>query len=107
MIKFSTDISHFFNFFYPGACALNIRKKIRVKHAGSFDSNGLTEFSRNLAAGRGGRNMQAFTENQMPTIKVTDEWDGQDASPPVEDDIDLDDFDWGDDEEEDNAKDEL
>jgi len=90
---------------YPGACAVNVRRKIRVKHAGSFDTAGLTELARNLAAGKGGRNMQAFTE--MPTISVIEEWDGQDAAPPVEDDIDLDDFDWDDEPEEEEAHDEL
>ena len=49
--------------------------------------------------------MLAFTE--MPTISVTEEWDGKDASPPVEDDIDLDDFDWDDEPEDETAKDEL
>jgi len=91
---------------YPGACALNLRRKVRVKHAGSFDTVGLNELARNLAAGKGGRNTLAFTD--LPAIKVLEEWDGKDAAPPVEDDMDLDDFDWDDEpEEEEEARDEL
>ena len=84
--------------------ALNVRKQIRSKHAGSFGEDGLSDFLRNLAAGRAGRNVQAFTE--LPAINVVEEWDGKDKEMEVYDDIDLDDFDW-DDDEEDTGKDEL
>ena len=91
--------------FHPGACAVNLRKKVRVKHTGSFDDKGLSEFARNLAAGRGGRNLQGF--NELASLAVVEPWDGQDATPEVVDD-DLGDFSWDDEEEEDdNAKDEL
>lgn len=90
---------------YPGAAALNMRKNIRAKHAGSFDATGLGEFCRNLAAGRPGRNTLKFTDDQVPAISVVEEWDGLDKSPEVFED-DLDDFDWGDDEEE-ESHDEL
>jgi len=90
---------------YPGACAVNLRKKVRVKHTGSFDDKGLSELARNLAAGKGGRNLQGFTE--LPSLAVVEPWDGQDAAPEVVDD-DLGDFSWDDEEEDDeNAKDEL
>jgi len=92
-------------FGYPAMAALNIRKQIRSTQAGSFDKAGITEFLRNLAVGRAGRNVQAFTE--LPPIAVVEEWDGKDGELPVEEEYDLDDLDWDDEPEEDVGKDEL
>ena len=105
MNEMNSFMSPYLQFLHPGACALNLRRKVRVKHAGSFDKTGLNELARNLAAGKGGRNTVAFTE--LPAIKVLEEWDGKDAAPPVDDDMDLDDFDWDDEPAEEDARDEL
>jgi len=91
-------------FGYPALAALNIRKQIRSTMAGSFNHEGINDFLRSLAAGRAGRNVQAFTE--VPPIALVEAWDGKDMEMVVEDDFDLDDFDWDDDEEE-EARDEL
>jgi len=89
-------------FGYPAMAAINTRKKIRSTMAGAFTENGINDFLKALAAGRAGRNTAAFTE--IPPIAAIDAWDGKDATLEVEDDFDLDDFDWDD---EDDAKDEL
>lgn len=81
-------------FGYPALAAINVRKQIRSTMAGSFDDNGISEFLRNLAVGRAGRNVQAFTE--IPPIAVIDPWDGKDGELPEEEDWDLDDLDWDD-----------
>merc|ERR1711881_437943 len=92
-------------FGYPALAALNVRKQIRSTQAGAFTKDGISEFQRNLAAGRAGRNVQAFTE--LPPIAVIDAWDGKDMELVVEDDFDLDDFDWDDDEDDNEVRDEL
>jgi len=81
-------------FGYPALAAINVRKQIRSTMAGSFDDNGISEFLRNLAVGRAGRNVQAFTD--IPPIAVIDPWDGKDGELPEEEDWDLDDLDWDD-----------
>jgi len=92
-------------FGYPALAAINTRRQIRSTMAGSFNFDGINDFLRNLAAGRAGRNVQAFTE--LPPIAVIDAWDGKDMELVVEDDFDLDDFDWDDDEDDNEVRDEL
>merc|ERR1712048_924858 len=89
-------------FGYPAMAALNVRKQVRSTMTGSFNEKGVDEFLKYLAAGRAGRNTQAFTE--IPPIALVEPWDGKDGELPEEEDWDLDDFDWDDEPE---AKDEL
>jgi len=88
-------------FGYPAMAALNVRKQVRSTMTGSFTDKGVDEFLKYLAAGRAGRNTQAFTE--IPPIALIEAWDGKDGQLPEEEDWDLDDFDWDDE----PAKDEL
>lgn len=91
---------------FPAVIAINQRKNIAVKMLNSFSKDGLTTFFRNIAYGKTGTATTSFSE--WPEIKKRDPWDGKDGVLEDDsDDWDLDDFDWGDDEEEDAPKDEL
>lgn len=92
-------------FGYPALAAINTRKQIRSTMAGSFTESGLNDFFKGLAAGRAGRNTKAFTE--IPPIALVDAWDGQDGALPEVEDWDLDDFEWDDEEDNNEVKDEL
>lgn len=65
---------------------------------GSFSSDGINEFLRDLSFGRGGT--APIKGAQLPKIVEIQPWDGKDAEPPQEEDIDLSDVDL-------DAKDEL
>ncbi|XP_070533152.1 protein disulfide-isomerase A6-like [Ptychodera flava] len=91
-------------FGYPAMAAVNTRKMKFALLKGSFGEDGLTEFLRELSFGRG--STAPIRGAKLPTVNKIDAWDGKDGELPVEDDIDLSDFDM-DDEEEDAGKDEL
>lgn len=58
---------------------------------GSFSKDGINEFLRDLSYGRG--STAPLKGNELPKIYETESWDGKDAEPPQEEDIDLSDVD--------------
>ena len=89
-------------FGYPTLAAVNVRKMKFSILKGSFDKAGIDEFLRRLAVGRG--STEPIRGAALPELKNAEPWDGKDGQLPVEDDIDLSDFDMDDD---DSEKDEL
>lgn len=65
---------------------------------GSFSENGISSFLRDLSYGKGGT--APLKGAKLPKIYETEAWDGKDAEPPQEEEIDLSDVDL-------NDKDEL
>ncbi|XP_001602967.1 protein disulfide-isomerase A6 homolog [Nasonia vitripennis] len=78
-------------FGYPALAAVNIKKMKYSLLKGSFSQDGINEFLRDLSYGRGGTAPLKGTE--LPKIYETEPWDGKDAEPPQEEDIDLSDVD--------------
>ena len=91
-------------FGYPALAAVNIKKMKYSLLKGSFSYDGIHEFLRDLSYGRGGT--APLKGAVLPQILTTDSWDGKDAEPPQEEDIDLSDIDL-DDKDEKSGKDEL
>lgn len=58
---------------------------------GSFSTTGIDEFLRDLSNGRG--NTAPVKGQQLPNIVEAELWDGKDAELPIEEDLDLSDFD--------------
>lgn len=58
---------------------------------GSYSYDGINEFLRDLSYGRGGT--ATLKGAQLPVILKTTTWDGKDAEPPQEEEIDLSDVD--------------
>ncbi|CAH1247315.1 PDIA6 [Branchiostoma lanceolatum] len=85
-------------FGYPAMAAVNLRKKKYVLLKGSFDREGIDEFLKALAVGRGRtEDLQAG----LPDARTIAPWDGKDGQPPEEDpDLDLGDLDVGGDKKE-------
>lgn len=54
---------------------------------GSFSSDGINEFLRDLSYGRG--NTAPVKGQELPKIIETELWDGKDGELPAEEDIDL------------------
>ncbi|XP_077990801.1 protein disulfide-isomerase A6-like [Glandiceps talaboti] len=90
-------------FGYPAMAAVNSRKMKFALLKGSFSEDGLVEFLRELSFGRG--STAPIKGAKLPKVQKNEPWDGKDGELPVEDDIDLSDFDMDDDE--DSGKDEL
>lgn len=83
---------------YPSLIVVNPRKHLAVKMLQGFSKSGMEEFFRNIAYGKTGTAVSSFEE--FAVIADVEAWDGKDAVIDVEeDDDDLDDFDWGDDED--------
>ncbi|EFN61326.1 Protein disulfide-isomerase A6 [Camponotus floridanus] len=78
-------------FGYPALAAVNIKKMKYSLLKGSFSYDGINEFLRDLSYGRGGT--APLKGAQLPVIFETAAWDGKDAEPPQEEDIDLSDVD--------------
>lgn len=97
------DSLGFGGFGYPALAAVNSRKKKLAVFKGSFSKDGLAEFMRAVAAGRGAS--ETLRGDSLPTVDAVEPWDGKDGELPAEDDIDLSDFDMDDDDE--GTKDEL
>ncbi|KAI4501762.1 hypothetical protein M0802_003097 [Mischocyttarus mexicanus] len=75
---------------YPALAAVNIKKMKYSLLKGSFSYDGINEFLRDLSYGRGGT--APLKGAQLPSIIEVTPWDGEDAEPPQEEDIDLSDF---------------
>ena len=58
---------------------------------GSFSETGINEFLRDLSYGKGG--IAPLKGAELPKIYASEAWDGKDAEPPQEEDIDLSDVD--------------
>ncbi|KAL9963087.1 hypothetical protein ACROYT_G032258 [Oculina patagonica] len=90
-------------FGYPAMVAVNFRKKKFASLRGPFDSTGIDEFLRTVSVGRG--STAPIKGEAVPSIEVTEPWDGKDGELPIEEDIDLSDVDL--DEDEGQKKEEL
>ncbi|XP_012055150.1 PREDICTED: protein disulfide-isomerase A6 [Atta cephalotes] len=77
-------------FGYPALAAVNIKKMKYSLLKGSFSYDGINEFLRDLSYGRGGT--APLKGAQLPVIIETTPWDGKDAEPPQEEEIDLSDI---------------
>ena len=78
-------------FGYPAQIALNKRKKSYATLTGPFSEVGIQEFLRDLV---GGRSRHAVLKGEtVPEVDTIEPWDGKDGELPIEDDIDLSDFD--------------
>uniref|UniRef100_A0A915JGP5 Protein disulfide-isomerase A6 homolog n=1 Tax=Romanomermis culicivorax TaxID=13658 RepID=A0A915JGP5_ROMCU len=80
-------------FGYPAMAALNSRKMKYSILKGSFSADGISEFLRALAYGKG--STLPMKGSVLPKIKEVAPWDGKDAELPPEEDIDLSDVDLG------------
>lgn len=74
-------------FGYPAMAAVNIKKMKYSILRGAFSKDGIYEFLRDLSFGRG--NTAPVKGAQMPKINSITPWDGKDAEPIQEEDIDL------------------
>ncbi|XP_038052123.1 protein disulfide-isomerase A6 homolog [Patiria miniata] len=89
-------------FGYPAMAVLNGRKMTYTRLKGSFSKEGIHEYLRAAAMGRG-LTTEVVPNKKLGEIKKTDPWDGKDGVMPEEEDIDLSDFDM----DEDEGRDEL
>lgn len=78
-------------FGYPAMAAVSLKKMKFSILRGSFSKTGINEFLRDLSYGKG--NTAPVKGAQLPKITKRDSWDGKDAPPIVEEDIDLSDVD--------------
>lgn len=85
-------------FGYPAMALVNFKKMKFSLLRGSFSNDGINEFLRDIAYGRG--QTSTVRGEKIPKIYKTDPWDGQDGQLPEEEEIDLSDVDL-------DAKDEL
>lgn len=90
-------------FGYPAMAALNARKMKYAPLRGSFSEDGINEFLREVAVGRG--STISMRNSELPKVLEIEAWDGKDGQPPVEEEYDLSDVDLDDLEE--DTKDEL
>lgn len=74
-------------FGYPAMAAVNIKKMKYSILRGAFSKDGIYEFLRDLSFGRG--NTAPVKGAQLPKINKLPGWDGKDAEPIQEEDIDL------------------
>ncbi|XP_073991268.1 protein disulfide-isomerase A6 homolog CaBP1 [Rhodnius prolixus] len=81
-------------FGYPAMAVLNAKKMKYSLLRGSFSSDGINEFLRDLSYGRG--NTAPLKGAALPKISDCEPWDGKDGVPPQDDDIDLSDVDLDD-----------
>lgn len=78
-------------FGYPALAVVNSKKLKYSILRGSFSKNGISEFLRDLAYGKG--STAAVKGGALPKIVETAPWDGKDGELPQEEDIDLSDVD--------------
>lgn len=71
-------------FGYPAMAVVNIRKMAYSLLRGSFSTEGLTEFLKELSYGHG--KSAPIKGAKLPDIKKTDKWDGKDMELPSFDD---------------------
>ena len=74
-------------FGYPAMAAVNYKKMKYSILRGAFSKDGIYEFLRDLSFGRG--NTAPVKGAQWPNINTITPWDGKDAEPIQEEDIDL------------------
>jgi len=75
-------------FGYPAMAVVNVKKGKYSLFRGSFSSDGVGEFLRDLSYGRG--STAPLRGTSLPKISKADAWDGKDGQPPVEEDYDKD-----------------
>ncbi|VDM57196.1 unnamed protein product [Angiostrongylus costaricensis] len=78
-------------FGYPAMVAMNYRKMKFAMLKGSFGSDGINEFLRDLSYGKG--QTAPVKGAVFPKIIKIEPWDGKDGQLPVEEDVDLSDVD--------------
>jgi len=89
---------------YPTLVVVNPRKNVSLKMSTGFHKKGVEDFIRNVAYGKtAGAVIGSF--DKFAEISAVEAWDGKDGVVAEEEEYDLDDFDWGD--EDDEVKDEL
>lgn len=80
-------------FGYPALAAANVRKMKYSWLRGSFSYDGINEFLRELAVGRG--STAPLKGAALPKVQTTEPWDGKDGKLEIEDDdtsdVDMDD----------------
>lgn len=81
-------------FGYPAMAVMNTKKMKYSILRGSFSSEGINEFLRDLSFGRG--STAPVKGAALPKINPTEPWDGKDGELPPEEDIDLSDIDLDD-----------
>lgn len=86
-------------FGYPAMAVVNFKKMKFSVLKGSFSKDGINEFLRDIAFGRG--RTAPVRGAKKPSITTVSPWDGKDGQLPAEEDIDLSDIDL------DDIKDEL
>ncbi|XP_047738861.1 protein disulfide-isomerase A6 homolog [Hyalella azteca] len=74
-------------FGYPALAALNAKKMQFALLRGSFSSDGVNEFLRDISYGRG--RTAPVKGGELPKISKSEPWDGKDGALPMDDDIDL------------------
>lgn len=74
-------------FGYPAMAVVNTKKMKYSILRGSFSSDGIKEFLRDLSFGRG--STAPVKGASLPKINSVDAWDGKDGELPSEEDIDL------------------
>lgn len=78
-------------FGYPAMALVNFKKMKFSLLRGSFSNEGINEFLRDIAYGRG--QTSTIRGEKIPKIHETEAWDGKDGQLPEEEDIDLSDID--------------
>ncbi|XP_049861730.1 protein disulfide-isomerase A6 homolog [Schistocerca gregaria] len=81
-------------FGYPAMAVMNVKKMKYSILRGSFSTDGINEFLRDLSFGRG--STAPVKGAALPKINPTEAWDGKDGELPPEEDIDLSDVDLDD-----------
>lgn len=74
-------------FGYPAMAAVNYKKLKYTSLRGSFSSDGIYEFLRDISFGRG--QTAPIRGATVPKVNTVDPWDGKDGQLPEEEDIDL------------------
>lgn len=87
-IEESLDIG---GFGYPAMALVNFKKMKFSLLRGSFSKDGINEFLRDIAYGRG--QTSTIRGNSLPKIYKNEPWDGKDGQLPEEEEIDLSDVD--------------
>ncbi|XP_055328924.1 protein disulfide-isomerase A6 homolog [Paramacrobiotus metropolitanus] len=77
-------------FGYPAMAAVSVKKGKFAHLRLSFSQDGINEFLRELAAGRG--STEPIRGGALPKVEKIEAWDGKDGKLPVEEDINLDDI---------------
>lgn len=74
-------------FGYPAMAAVNYKKLKYTSLRGSFSTEGIYEFLRDISFGRG--QTAPVRGAQIPKVNKIEPWDGKDGQLPEEEDIDL------------------